>query len=127
MKTDEIKSITDDIIKILNVAIKSQKLRNKILEIIPLINNDSRRALELLCDINVSIFPDYGDEIASALVFYLKAIVYCDLDRYEDALLCLSNVQGISTFGVVFGRKTLLGIQEEAKKLEYFIKEENGN
>lgn len=80
---------------------------------------DNGAAIRELDCIGARSKPAYGHEIISAIVFYLKGLAESNMGNKDSAIFYLDIVDGISSTFVFKGRRTLLEIKEDARKLKF--------
>ena len=109
------------LLRVISSGKYSVESTNKMMEAVNLLNIDSEEALRILDTIGARPNPEYGNEIISAITYYLKGVASYDLGRERDAIYYLGLVEKIPSWYVVMGRRTLNDIKEEARKLKFKI------
>jgi len=75
-------------------------------------------ALEMLDLLNLPPSPEYGKELTTGAVYLLKAYFHLARGDKYMASSCINSVINIPKYRVIYGKKTLLEIQEEATRLK---------
>lgn len=72
-------------------------------------------AIRMLDTLNLPLSPKYGEELTTAAVLLLKAYFHLARDDEFMASICIEAILNIPKWRVLYGRKTLDEIMEEAQ------------
>lgn len=117
----EVSSINpQEVYKAVNTQNKLRDVLKEVSELLPYIDSVHVPDYALLLLESLGLKPDseYGYELATAAVYFNKALFYNAKGDADSALSCLQVVAEIPEWRVIYGKKTLLDIKEEAKKLK---------